>query len=130
MECTVHELGKLKHYKYVVTFARRGNKWILCKHKDRSTWENPGGHIERGETPLEAAKRELYEETGAVDFEIEPLFDYSAGGSNGQVFLARVRELREIPHDSEMERVDFFDEYPRNLTYPDIIHTLISQISV
>lgn len=28
--------------------------------------------------PLDAAKRELYEKSGAIDFDIEPLCDYRA----------------------------------------------------
>ena len=42
----------------------------------KGQWPFPGGKIEPGETPLMAAKRELYEESGAVDFKIEPLCDY------------------------------------------------------
>jgi len=138
MKCTVYGLGKLKSYKFVVTFARFKNKWIICKHKNRSTWETSGGHIEPGETPIEAAKRELREETGALDFSIEPVCDYwacdepheaeSITWSNGQVFLAHVNGLGEIPKNSEMECVDFFDEFPQNLTYPDITYTLLPQI--
>jgi 8-oxo-dGTP diphosphatase len=138
MKCSVYKLGKLKNYKYVVTFARYNNKWIICKNKNRSTWETSGGHIELGETPIEAAKRELYEETGAIDFDIIPICDYWAcyepheteniGWSNGQVFLAIINKLREIPKDSEMECIDFFDEFPQNLTYPDITYKLLPQI--
>ena len=40
------------------------------------TWEIPGGHIEPGESPEEAARRELFEETGAAEFTIRPIFDY------------------------------------------------------
>jgi len=36
----------------------------------RNTWESVGGHIETGESPLEAEKRELYEETGLDVVEI------------------------------------------------------------
>lgn len=31
-------------------------KWLLCMHKERTTWEHPSGWIEEGETPLEAEK--------------------------------------------------------------------------
>lgn len=137
MKCTVYETGKLKQYKFSVIFARYQNKWIVCKHRDRDTWETSGGHIEPGETPLDAAKRELYEETGAVDFTITPVCDYWAcdephetenlGWSNGRVFLADVTRIGKLP-DSEMERIEFFDEFPDNLTYPDITYTLLPHV--
>ena len=40
-----------------VVMVRHKDKWILCKHRKRDTWEIPGGHIEEGETWLEATKR-------------------------------------------------------------------------
>ena len=54
-------------------------------HKERDTWESPGGHIDEGETPLEAAERELYEETGAIDFDFKP----------------------QLPPNSEIKLIDF-----------------------
>jgi 8-oxo-dGTP diphosphatase len=91
------------------------------------------GNIRRayraGETPLEAARRELFEETGSLEFDIEPVCDYWAcdephetknpGWSNGAVFLAKVYSIGKLP-ESEMEKIGFFDELPPNLTYPDI----------
>lgn len=70
---SLSELGKLQQYKFVVVLSRFKGKILLSRHKDRTTWETQGGHIEAGETPLEAAKRELYEESGAIEFEIEAL---------------------------------------------------------
>ena len=29
--------------KFAVIIARSGDKWIFCKHRDRDTWEAPGG---------------------------------------------------------------------------------------
>ena len=138
MKCSIYKLGELKVYKYVVTFARSNDKWILCKHKNRDTWENSGGHIENNETPIEAAKRELFEETGSVEFDIIPICDYWAcdeshetdniGWSNGQVFLAHVNKFEEIPQKSEMECIKLFEKIPQNLTYPDITYVLLKQI--
>lgn len=123
MQCRVHEAGELKTYKYVVILSLYDGKILLSRHKKRATWETQGGHIEAGETPLEAAKRELYEESGAVHYTIEPLCDYWAGDedgwANGMVFLANVEELGPLP-ESEMADVRTFEELPENLTYPDI----------
>lgn len=39
-------------------------KVLLVKHKKLGIWLNPGGHIDEGELPHEAAEREFFEETG------------------------------------------------------------------
>ena len=42
---------------------------VLIKHKRLGIWLQPGGHIDAGETPWDAARREAHEETGLdVDF--------------------------------------------------------------
>lgn len=40
------------------------HKVLLIAHKKLNKWLSPGGHIEENETPGEAAKREVKEETG------------------------------------------------------------------
>lgn len=134
MRCQVYELGFLEEYKYVVVLSEYNGKIVLSCHKERTTWETQGGHIERGETPLNAAKRELYEESGAVDFEIKPLCDYRAWneetghGANGVVFHAVIREFGAIP-DSEMAEIREFTELPENLTYPAITPVLFNHLA-
>ena len=54
--------------KFAVIVAKSNGKWVFCKHKERSnTYECPGGHREAGEAIDDTAKRELYEETGAIE---------------------------------------------------------------
>ncbi|MCL2223802.1 MAG: NUDIX domain-containing protein [Defluviitaleaceae bacterium] len=133
MECKSYPFNTLGNYIWVDIVAFHKGKWLFSKHKERTTWETQGGHIETGETPLEAAKRELYEESGAIEFDIEPLCDYSAEGiingayiqANSQVYIAQVHTLGEIPCDSEMERISFVDSIPDNLTYPDITNEIL-----
>jgi 8-oxo-dGTP diphosphatase len=48
----------------VAIFARQGGAVLLVRHRRLGTWLPVGGEIEPGETPLEAARRELFEETG------------------------------------------------------------------
>lgn len=69
--------------KFAVILARTGGKWVFCRHRDRDTYEIPGGHREPGEDILSAAKRELREETGAVEFTIRPVCAYSVRGKTG-----------------------------------------------
>ena len=133
MICRTFPLGTLRNYKYVVILSFYNGRIMLSRHRNRLTWETQGGHIESGETPLTAAHRELYEESGATGYHIKPVFDYwvmdeSDGSSaSGQVFMASVTILDEIP-ESEMSEVAFFDSLPNDLTYPEITPVLFSEL--
>src|SRR6266852_8060804 len=47
-----------------VAIQDRQKGLLLCKHADRGIWVAPGGLIEPGEQPADAAVRETWEETG------------------------------------------------------------------
>ena len=126
MKFEIYPFNTRSNYFSADIMAVYQGKWILCRHKQRATWEHPSGWIENGESPFEAAKRELYEETGSIEFDIEPLCDYyidmELNGfyykGNGQVYFAVIHTLGEIPSYSEMEEIRLFDSLPENLTYP------------
>ena len=128
-KCIIHPLNTFSDRKFVVVLSHMDGKILLSRHRQRTTWETQGGHIEPGETPLEAAKRELWEESGAVEYSIKPLFDYWAeddiGGAAGAVFRAEITKLGPIP-ESEMEEVRLFEELPENVTYPHITPILFA----
>jgi 8-oxo-dGTP diphosphatase len=102
-----------------------------CRAKERDTFETAGGHIEKGESPPEAAKRELFEETGAVRYSLTPALDYSVhlrtGYSYGQVFLAQIEELGEMP-EYEMAEVKLFDAIPEKMCFPRILPLLFEKV--
>lgn len=35
--------------KFAVIISKSNSKWVFCKHRDRDTYEVPGGHREAGE---------------------------------------------------------------------------------
>ena len=129
----IYGIGDLKTYKYVVVLSTHCGKLMLSRHKQRTTWETQGGHVEPGETPLEAAKRALYEESGALRYTIRPLCDYWAGdensgeGATGMVFHAEIESLGDMP-ESEMAETRLFDSLPENLTYPAITPELYAYL--
>ncbi len=118
-------------HKYVVIFARYKGQWLYTRKKTKQTWETAGGHIEPGETSADAARRELWEETGAMDFTLYPVCDYHVDNTaalagdeaSGQVFLADVRTLGEMP-DFEMGETCLDQRYPLWLSYPAIVTEL------
>lgn len=121
--------------RFAVIVTRTEGHWVFCKHKERNTLEVPRGHREPGEDILETAKRELYEETGATDFSIEPVCVYSVivpwnfDGQEtfGMLYYADVKAFEKELH-SEIERIVIQDELPTSWTYPDIQPYLMQEL--
>ena len=122
--------------KFAVVIAEYNDKLVLCKHKDRNTYEIPGGHREDNEAIGETAKRELYEETGAINFTLKPVCVYSVIGKNrvneignetfGMLFFAEIETFEHELHN-EIEHIEFFYKLPENLTYPEIQPVLFEE---
>ena len=123
LRCRLFRRDFLADYVFVVVCSYYKGKWILSRHIERDTWETQGGHIEEGETPLDAAVRELYEESGITDADVHYICDYwgfnALGSSNGAVFYAHVRSVGQTP-ESEMSEIKMFEVLPEELTYPGV----------
>jgi 8-oxo-dGTP diphosphatase len=117
--------------KFAVIVAKHKGKWVFCKHKERDTYECPGGHREEGETILETAKRELWEETGAIQFNLEKICVYSVirdcEETFGMLYFANIEEFGKLPM-MEIEKIELFDGLPGKWTYPLIQPKLIEKI--
>ncbi len=110
---------------YVVIAARYDGGWLFVRHRKRGGYELPAGHPDRGEDSVEAAVRELMEETGALDFTMEPLtyyyVDTGSGKKFGRLFLASVDTLGEITDKREIEGVKVFRRLPRGLSLSEVM---------
>jgi 8-oxo-dGTP pyrophosphatase MutT (NUDIX family) len=93
---------------------------VLCKHADKNIWVVPGGLIEPGEQPADAAVRETWEETG-LTVEItgllgvyggpELIVNYPNGDQAayiGTIFRGRIAGGSMRPDGSEILDVGYF----------------------
>ena len=115
---------------YAVIVSNYNGKWIYCKHKNRDTWEIPGGKREPKEPILSTAKRELFEESGAADYELTPVCAYCVVGdtkSYGLLCYAHINTLGPLP-TSEIDHIQLFEDEPQLLTYPHIQPFLFAKV--
>ncbi|WP_333638137.1 NUDIX hydrolase [Tissierella praeacuta] len=133
LKVNFHDLNTVEDtkLKFAVIMARYNEKWIFVRHKDRLTWEIPGGHREENEDINFTASRELVEETGAKNFRIMPVCIYSVTRdeieSFGNLFYSEVESLDQLPN-FEIDEIKLFDTIPQNLTYPLIQPYLFKKI--
>lgn len=87
-----------KDPKHVWVISRYKGQWLLTRHGDRGL-EFPGGKVENGETPYDAAIREVYEETGGIVSEMTYIGQYEVEGKGAiivkNVYFAVVDRLVE-----------------------------------
>lgn len=122
--------------RFAVIASRTNGKWVFCRHRERTSYEMPGGRREPGEDIAYTAERELREETGAKDFDIHPVCAYSVTGrtrvntgggeSFGMLFYAEIfsfeNELR-----NEISEILLTGNLPAELTYPMIQPLLLKK---
>lgn len=117
--------------RYAVIAARYQGQWVFVRRKDRATWEIPGGKREQGEAILDTARRELWEETGAKEYQLHPICVYcvekAEGPSYGLLCLAEVTLLARLP-ESEIQERRLGTLLPEKLTYPDIQPALYERV--
>lgn len=120
--------------KFAVIVTAYHGKWVFCKHRNRDVYEIPGGHRETGEEILAVAKRELYEETGAVEYEMTPVCVYSVTAPDnfhgeetfGMLYFAEVEVFERELH-FEIEKIELFDEPPSRWRFPEIQPRLLEE---
>ena len=118
----------------VVLLAQHHGQWVLCKHRNRDSFECSGGKRRPDETVAAAAARELWEETGALRYTLHPITAFSYHGSDGilcaaqEIFAylsyAEITAFGTLPA-YEMECISLHSVMPKNLTYPELTAQLL-----
>ena len=82
------------------------DRWLLTKHRERGL-EFPGGKVEFGETPREAAIREVLEETGAEIEKLQFIGQYKVFSEDEvivkNIYFAEIKSINEQSHYFETE---------------------------
>jgi len=97
----------IKRHFVATGYVVRGDKTLLLYHKKLKMWLPPGGHMDEGELPEDAVRREILEETG---LEVEILSPRRVPDSPvGRVRYLHVPnhiQLEDIPGDPPHQHID------------------------
>ncbi len=99
------------------------NRVLLCHRRDYDLWNLPGGGVESGETPWDAVKREVFEETSLSVDPIQLLGIYVKPDSDDIVFSFRCVILSgTIMLTDEADQIAWFapDDLPKNISIKQV----------
>ena len=100
-----------------ITFMaiRHARDFLLVHHRERQTWELPGGHIEGAESARDCAVRELFEETSqsVEHLDFRAVLKYSTGPDNrlyyGALYSGELPSPAPFRENEEISRITFWD---------------------
>lgn len=106
-----------------IVYNEEGEIMFIQHSEENRFWELPSGHIENGENPENAARREVREETGYLVTDVEPLFiiiwPFKQTVRVQMVFSAAAGER--ITHgDGEAEEIVWRHDVPDNVTFGEL----------
>lgn len=104
-----------------------GSKILMGKRRDSGKWTLPGGHVEKGESYKEGARRELEEETGIKSDKLETLGREKVRSPDGKDLMISCYKVNSDEHttmrddpDNEVERW----EWKQTPLSPEILNNL------
>jgi 8-oxo-dGTP pyrophosphatase MutT (NUDIX family) len=91
---------------------------LLIFHPYIKRWFQPGGHIDEGDSPIEAAIREVYEETGYVceldsdsqdpiDIDIHEIPENPKKGEGAHLHIDLLYRLRAVRQEQSVEDIEY-----------------------
>jgi len=105
------------HHLTASAFVVSSRGVVLHRHRLLGVWIQPGGHVERTESPDVAALRETLEETGLVARHLDPIELFQVDhhpGPKGHThydlrYVVTAPPVDPSPSDNESPEVDWFD---------------------
>jgi len=97
---------KNKCWVATVFLVNKENQVLLTWNKVLQTWIPVGGHINAGETPMDAIRREVEEETG-LEFDLYGDFNRQDNG-NVEIIKFHRFQIEAVPHHKSHMNFVFF----------------------
>ena len=109
--------GELPRHRATV-IVRRDGRVLVVRDRGRPTYALPGGGIEKGELPIVAAARELYEETGLEASAIRFLFVFEGKYNNHHLY--EVEADGGVAVRGEVDEYTWWDMRDSTPVYPHV----------